>query len=111
VAVEAISREKTLSQLRALFQVHPVQIAQWRKAALKQLQESMVLTTPAAPVSALRRAAAGWVICKATPVRRPAPHVPGQPVEKNRLARILLSFKRLNFRIAALGLVPAPKSV
>ena len=42
VAVEAIRGEKTLSQLGAQFQVHPVQIAQWRKAALKQLQESFV---------------------------------------------------------------------
>jgi transposase-like protein len=42
VAVEAIRGEKTLSQLGAQFQVHPVQIAQWRKAALTQLQESFV---------------------------------------------------------------------
>ena len=40
VAVEAIRGEKTLSQLGSQFQVHPVQIAQWRKAALKQLEES-----------------------------------------------------------------------
>ena len=42
VAVEAIRGEKTLSQLAAKFQVHPVQIAQWKKAALEQLQESFV---------------------------------------------------------------------
>src|SRR5215472_10611850 len=42
VAVEAIRGEKTLSQLGAQFQVHPVQIAQWRKAALERLQESFV---------------------------------------------------------------------
>jgi transposase len=42
VAVEAIRGEKTLSQLAAQFQVHPVQIAQWKKAALEQLQESFV---------------------------------------------------------------------
>jgi transposase len=42
VAVEAIRGEKTLSQLGSQFQVHPVQIAQWRKAALKQLEESFV---------------------------------------------------------------------
>jgi transposase len=41
VAVEAIRGEKTLSQLAAQFQVHPVQIAQWKKAALGQLQESI----------------------------------------------------------------------
>lgn len=42
VAVDAIRGEKTLSQLAAQFQVHPVQIAQWKKAALEQLQESFV---------------------------------------------------------------------
>ena len=42
VAVEAIRGEKTLSQLATQFQVHPVQIAQWKKAALEQLQESFV---------------------------------------------------------------------
>jgi len=42
VAVEAIRGEKTLSQLATQFQLHPVQIAQWRKAALEQLQESFV---------------------------------------------------------------------
>jgi transposase len=42
VAVEAIRGEKTLSQLGSQFQVHPVQIAHGRKAALEQLQESFV---------------------------------------------------------------------
>ena len=42
VAVEAIRGEKTLTQLGAQFQVHPVQIAQWKKAALEQLEESFV---------------------------------------------------------------------
>ena len=42
VAVEAIRGEKTLAQLGAQFQVHPVQIAQWRKVALEQLEESFV---------------------------------------------------------------------
>ena len=42
VALEAIRGEKTLSQLGSQFQVHPVQIAHWRKAALEQLQESFV---------------------------------------------------------------------
>ena len=41
VALEAIRGEKTLAQLGTQFQVHPVQIAQWRKAALEQLEESM----------------------------------------------------------------------
>ena len=42
MAVEAIRGEKTLSQLAARFQLHPMQIAQWRKAALEQLKESFV---------------------------------------------------------------------
>jgi transposase len=42
VALEAIRGEKTLSQLGSQFQVHPVQIVHWRKAALEQLQESFV---------------------------------------------------------------------
>ena len=40
VALEAIRGEKTLSQLGSQFQVHPVQIAHWRKAALEQLQRT-----------------------------------------------------------------------
>jgi transposase-like protein len=39
VATEAIRGEKTLSQLGAQFQVHPMQIAKWRKAAIDQLPE------------------------------------------------------------------------
>jgi transposase-like protein len=42
VALEAIRGEKTLNQLGSQFQVHPVQIAQWRKSALEQLQELFV---------------------------------------------------------------------
>jgi putative transposase len=42
VALEAICGEKPLNQLGSQFQVHPVQIAHWRKAALGQLQESFV---------------------------------------------------------------------
>jgi len=42
VAIEAIRGEKTLTQIGAQFQVHPVQIAQWKKAALEQLQEHFV---------------------------------------------------------------------
>ena len=33
------SGEKTLSQLGSQFEVHPMQIAKWRKAALEQLPE------------------------------------------------------------------------
>ena len=42
VAVEAIRGEKTLSQLGSQFQVHPIQIAKWRKSALEQLPELFV---------------------------------------------------------------------
>ncbi len=42
VAVEAIRGEKTLSQLGSQFQVHPIQIAKWRKAALERLPELFV---------------------------------------------------------------------
>ena len=42
VAVEAIRGEKTLSQLGSQFQVHPIQIAKWRKAALEQIPELFV---------------------------------------------------------------------
>jgi len=42
VAVEAIRGEKTLSQLGSQFQVHPIQIAKWRKSALEQLPEVFV---------------------------------------------------------------------
>jgi transposase len=42
VALEAIRGDKTLNQLGSQFQVHPVQIAHWRKAALEQLQELFV---------------------------------------------------------------------
>ena len=34
VALEAVRSERTLSQLASQFQVHPVQIGQWRKMAL-----------------------------------------------------------------------------
>jgi len=39
VAVEAIRGERTLSQLASQFHVHPVQIGQWRKTALEQLED------------------------------------------------------------------------
>ena len=42
VATEAIRGEKTLSQLGSQFQVHPMQIAKWRKTALEQLPEVFV---------------------------------------------------------------------
>lgn len=42
VVVEAIRGEKTLSQLGSQFQVHPMQIAKWRRSALEQLPELFV---------------------------------------------------------------------
>ena len=42
VAIEAIRGDKTLSQLGSHFQVHPIQIAKWRKSALEQLPELFV---------------------------------------------------------------------
>ena len=42
VVVEAIRGEKTLSQLGSQFQVHPMQIAKWRRSALEQLPEIFV---------------------------------------------------------------------
>ena len=42
VAVEAIRAEKTLSQLGGKFQVHPMQIAKWRRSAIEQLPELFV---------------------------------------------------------------------
>ena len=41
-AIEAIRGEKTLSQLGSQFQVHPMQIAKWRKSALEQMPELFV---------------------------------------------------------------------
>jgi putative transposase len=42
VAIEAIRGEKTLNQLGSHFGVHPVQITQWRRAALDQMEEIFV---------------------------------------------------------------------
>jgi transposase len=42
VAVEAIRGERTLGQLGSQFHVHPVQIGQWRKAALEQLADIFI---------------------------------------------------------------------
>lgn len=42
VAIEAIRGERTLSQLGSQFQLHPIQIAKWRKSALDQLSELFV---------------------------------------------------------------------
>src|SRR5438105_12410354 len=42
VVIEAIRGHKTLSQLASQFKVLPIQIANWRKAALKQMPELFV---------------------------------------------------------------------
>jgi transposase-like protein len=42
VVIEAIRGHKTLGQLASQFQVHPIQIAKWRKAALEQMPELFV---------------------------------------------------------------------
>jgi len=39
VAVEAIRGERTVNELASLFQVHPSQIATWKKQALQGLPE------------------------------------------------------------------------
>jgi transposase len=42
VALEAIRGERTLNQLASQYHVHPVQIGQWRKAAIEQMAELFV---------------------------------------------------------------------
>jgi transposase-like protein len=42
VAAEAIRGERTLSQLASQYQVHPMQVGQWRKTALEQMVELFV---------------------------------------------------------------------
>jgi putative transposase len=39
VALEAIKGEKTVNELAALYEVHPVQISKWRKQLLTQAGE------------------------------------------------------------------------
>jgi transposase len=42
VALEAIRGERTLNQLASQYHVHPVQIGQWRKAAIEQMAELFI---------------------------------------------------------------------
>ena len=41
VAIEAIKGEKTLNEIASLYEVHPNQVAQWKKLALEKLPEAM----------------------------------------------------------------------
>jgi len=37
VAIEAIKGEKTLNEIASMYEVHPNQVAQWKKLALEKL--------------------------------------------------------------------------
>jgi transposase-like protein len=41
VAIEAIKGEKTLNETASMYEVHPNQVAQWKKLALEKLPEAM----------------------------------------------------------------------
>jgi putative transposase len=41
VAIEAIKGEKTLNEIASMYEVHPNQVAQWKKLALENLPEVM----------------------------------------------------------------------
>jgi putative transposase len=41
VAIEAIKGEKTLNEIASIYEVHPNQVAQWKKLALEKLPEAM----------------------------------------------------------------------
>ena len=41
VAIEAIKGQKTLNEIASLYEVHPTQVAQWKKEALEALPEVM----------------------------------------------------------------------
>jgi putative transposase len=41
VAIEAIKGEKTLNEIASMYEVHPNQVAQWKKLALEKLPEAM----------------------------------------------------------------------
>jgi transposase-like protein len=41
VAIEAIKGEKTLNEIASMYEVHPNQVAQWKKLALEKLPEVM----------------------------------------------------------------------
>jgi transposase-like protein len=41
VAIEAIKGDKTLNEIASMYEVHPNQVAQWKKLALENLPEVM----------------------------------------------------------------------
>lgn len=41
VAIEAIKGQKTINEIASLYEVHPTQVAQWRKEALEALPAAM----------------------------------------------------------------------
>jgi transposase-like protein len=40
VAMEAIRGERTLNEIASQYQVHPIQVSQWKKAAMEHLAEA-----------------------------------------------------------------------
>jgi len=41
VAIEAIKGEKTINEIASMYEVHPNQVAQWKKLAIEKLPEAM----------------------------------------------------------------------
>jgi transposase-like protein len=41
VAIEAIKGEKTLNEIASMYEVHPNQVAKWKKLAIEKLPEAM----------------------------------------------------------------------
>jgi putative transposase len=41
VAIEAIKGQKTVNEIASLYEVHPTQVAQWKKDALESLPAAM----------------------------------------------------------------------